>query len=192
MKKRRTSRLKNMRVYLAGTMEYSEDEGVEWRKLITPRLQELGLIVLDPTDRPVRLSYAENSAGEQLHMLKRLRREGRFKKLVKCAKEIVHQDLGMVDRTDFLLVYIDPKIPTIGTIDEYVTASNGKKPIFLVCKEGLKEIPIWFWGRTGNSWKDSFCDSFDDMIERLTKIAYCSDDELDDLIDRRKWLFLNP
>ena len=191
MAKKKRSRLKGLRAYLAGTMEYAADDGVEWRKSITPRLEKLGIVVLDPTDRPVRLSYADNSASEQLHLLKEMRRKGKFKKLIKCAKEIVHQDLRMVDVADLLIVYIDASVPTVGTIDEFVTASNQQKPILMVCKQGIREIPIWFWGRIGNTWKKTFFGDFKTMEDRLKRIAYCSNEELDGIIDRGKWLFLN-
>ena len=42
------SRLKGMTAYLCGAMDRVEDGGVKWRNYITPKLQELGVGVLDP------------------------------------------------------------------------------------------------------------------------------------------------
>ena len=44
------NRLKGMTAYLCGAMDRVEDGGVKWRQYITPKLQELGVGVLDPCD----------------------------------------------------------------------------------------------------------------------------------------------
>jgi nucleoside 2-deoxyribosyltransferase len=159
-------------------MEYSKDGGEGWRKTITPALKSMGLIVLDPTDRPIKLSYAD-TASEETETLKKLRREGDFATLVKYAKEIVHQDLRMVDVADLLIVVINSTLPTFGTIDEFVTASNQKKPILLFCEQGPRELPIWLWGRIGDDYDKVICDDLD-----------CDDKNLDDHVNRSKWVFL--
>lgn len=184
------SRLKGLKAYLAGTMEFAPDDGVGWRKNITPFLEELGIIVLDPTDRPCRLSFA-TSATEELDMVKGIRSTGDFDKLASYVQEVVHQDLRMVDLSDILIVYIDASVPSVGTIDEFVTACNQRKPIFLFCKQGKKGVPIWLWGRMGKHWKDILCDDLEDVCSRLKRIAYCKDEDLGDTINMKRWFFLN-
>ena len=44
--------LKHSMVYLSGCIDYCENGGVKWRKEITPMLKELGVGVLDPTNKP--------------------------------------------------------------------------------------------------------------------------------------------
>lgn len=184
------SRLSGLRVYLAGTMEYSSDGGEGWRKIITPKLRKLGLGVMDPTNSPVQLSYA-NTATEELGKLKELRAKGDFYKLVLYAKEVVHHDLRMVDVADLLIIFINAKVPTIGTIDEFVTACNQKKPILIFCEQGLREMPLWIWGRIGSDYKKVVCNDLDEVVEKLKKIAYCKDKDLYKFIDRSRWVFIN-
>jgi nucleoside 2-deoxyribosyltransferase len=188
--KKKKSRLQGLRVYLAGTMEYSKDGGSGWRRVITPALKKLGLIVMDPTNRPLRLSFA-SSSSEEIDNLKKLRNEGNFDTLVTYAKEIVHQDLRMVDVADLVIVFINATVPTVGTIDEFVTACTQKKPVLLFCEQGKKGLPIWFWGRIGRSHSKVICDDLNEVVERLKQIAYCNDEHLDEFIDNSKWVFLH-
>lgn len=183
------NRLSGMRCYLAGTMEKAKDDGVGWRKRAAATLEELGIVVLDPTNRPCRLSYADTSS-EELTLLKRLRQERDFDTVAKYAQEIVHQDLRMVDVADFLVVHIDASVPTVGTIDEFVTASNQRKPIFLSCEQGIIGMPLWLFGRVGKDWRKSMYESLDSSLSTIVSIATCKDDELDSMLDRKKWLFL--
>lgn len=185
----RINRLAGMRCYLAGTMEKAKDSGLGWRKQATVVLNGLGVVVLDPTNRPCRLSYA-NSASEELNLLKQLRQDRNFDMVAKYAQEIVHQDLRMVDVADFLLISIDPSVPTVGTIDEFVTASNQRKPIFLSCEQGIAAAPLWLFGRVGRDWRKSMYENINDALVAIRTIATCPDEELDALIDRKKWLFL--
>lgn len=184
------SRLKGYRAYLAGNMEYTGDSGVSWRKTITPELQRLGLKVMDPMDRPVRMSFAE-SGTEELAKLKKFRKDGDYDSLVEYAAEIVHQDLRMVDKADLLIVSIDPTIPTVGTIDEFVNACEERKPIFLFCKGGLSQIPLWLWGRMGKNYKKIACNDMDDVLKRLNAIAYKPWKKANKYIDHRKWVFFD-
>lgn len=188
-KRSKKSRLKGLRVYLAGTMEYSKDGGEGWRKVITPELEGMGMVVMDPTNRPLRLSYAE-TASEELATLKRLRSEGDFDTLIRYTKEIVHQDLRMVDVADLLIVFINANVPTVGTIDEFVTASNQKKPILLFCEQGPRELPIWFWGRIGDDHAKVICEDLAAVVEKLKNVAYCDDKDLENHVDLSKWVFL--
>ena len=45
-------KLTNHRAYLAGPIDNAKDDGVGWRQLATPYLQERGIQILDPTDKP--------------------------------------------------------------------------------------------------------------------------------------------
>ena len=57
-------KLTNHRAYLAGPIDHADDDGVVWRQKITPLLESLGVMVLDPTDKPVSQCLA-NHAGPQ-------------------------------------------------------------------------------------------------------------------------------
>ena len=46
------NRLKGMRTYLAGAMDRVPDGGAGWRDKITPLLKKMGVVVLNPCDKP--------------------------------------------------------------------------------------------------------------------------------------------
>ena len=61
-------------------------------------------------------------------------------------KEIVHMDLRMVDISDFVVVYLDPAIPTTGTIHELINSLAQRKPTLVVIEGGKQFAPNWLFG----------------------------------------------
>ena len=59
------NRLKNLRCYLAGPIDHAEDDGVEWRKMMTKWLKERKVKVLDPCDKPIKNAYYREIEGEK-------------------------------------------------------------------------------------------------------------------------------
>ena len=55
------NRLKGMTAYLCGAMDRVKDGGVKWRQYMTPKLQELGVGVLDPCDKPVEIALEDEA-----------------------------------------------------------------------------------------------------------------------------------
>ena len=181
------SRLEGLRVYLSGPCERAIVTGETWRNLLTPKLKELGLIVLDPVNKNgVKLSFSKDNS-EEFNYVKNLREKGEFEELTKCMKEVVHIDLRMVDCADIIITYLDQDIPTWGSIDEAVTACNQRKPVFICSKQGMRTIPLWLFGRI------PLCYMFEDLdavLRQLKAISICSEEDLKVLTDKR-WLFTN-
>ena len=71
------NRLNGLRCYLAGPIDYAADDGVGWRNDITPWLQEKGVKVLDPCDKPIPDSYYKEIDEEKLRMME-LKETGRY------------------------------------------------------------------------------------------------------------------
>ena len=65
------NRLKGMTAYLCGAMDRVADGGVEWREHITPRLQELGVGVFNPCNKPSDYAPEDEDTRELIHALKR-------------------------------------------------------------------------------------------------------------------------
>ena len=144
-------------------------------------------MIFDPVVKNgVTLSFISDVTKE-FEYLKKLRAAEDYENLSKCCKEVVRTDLRMCDGSDVIIVNWDADVITVGTVDEIVTAANQKKPIYLCCKQGKKNIPIWLWGRVPLNY---IFDSLDDVMKRLEDIAYAKEEELPNLIDKR-WLFLN-
>ncbi|NVM38573.1 MAG: hypothetical protein HWN81_23490 [Candidatus Lokiarchaeota archaeon] len=61
-------------------------------------------------------------------------------------KQVRSFDLSMVDRADFIICYLDPEVPTFGTMEELSWACRCKKPTFIVVEGGKKKTPFWVMG----------------------------------------------
>ncbi len=125
--------LERTKCYLCGPMQYKNGE--EWRKLVTKSLKSINVTVFDPYDKPFIKDIIE---GDKIRQnLEILIKDGKFDDVEKMMREIRYYDLNLVDRSDFIIANIDPKIPTFGSIEELATAVRMKKPIFLSI-EGTK------------------------------------------------------
>src|ERR1035437_3758757 len=124
--------LKDRRVYLCGSITALSDDGFGWRQAITPKLQEIGLVVDDPTI----LTFDKvGEVAEHKAYFKNLVKERKFEQLKKDFYPIVKKDLRFVDHSDFLICSYDPDLHLVGTIHELVVASWQKKPILLYVEE---------------------------------------------------------
>jgi len=133
--------LYGMRVYLSGPIQFMPDHGITWREAITPKLKTLGLDVIDPCDKK---GFA-SEIGDFRNQMKAWREDGDFERLRDNMKIIRRWDLRAVDYSNFIIVNVDKDIPTWGTIDECVVAERQKKPIIVICKNGMKCCPDWLF-----------------------------------------------
>lgn len=179
------NRLKGSRIYLSGNCENAEKSGADWRKKITPELKKMGLVIFDPVHSDIKLSFCEKD--KEFEVVKDLRKQGDYVQLNKAMREVVSRDLRLCDVSDIVLVYLDADNPTYGTIDELVTACNQKKPVYLVCKQGMERMPLWLFGRIPLEY---MCETLDHVIRELETIDKVGDDNLANWIDKR-WFFVN-
>ena len=72
------NRLKNSLCYLCGAMDRVKDGGVLWRNVLTPKLKDMGVGVLNPCDKPSDYGL-ENQ--ETRDLLEKLKRSGEYDKV---------------------------------------------------------------------------------------------------------------
>ena len=78
------------------------------------------------------------------------------------AKEIVLDDLRMVEVSDFMIAYIDKDIHICGTYDEIFESLRRRKPTLIVHKGGKAEMSMWLRGKMNHNFVfDSFCELYD-------------------------------
>ncbi len=136
-------RLWGMRCYLIGAMDYAADNGVGWRRRITPFLDSLGVVVLDPTKKPINIGF-EDIENRQYRT--NLKDQGLHDELSREIKVLRVVDLRMVDMSDFLIVNIDTDVHACGTYEESSWANRLKNPILIHCEQGKNGIPDWLFG----------------------------------------------
>lgn len=137
------NRLKNMRCYLGGAIEFADQCGVEWRQQLMNSFDDFGIIWLDPTNKPIDIGYEDIENHKRRRELKR---RGEFEQVSKEMRLVRCVDLRMIDLSDFLIFNIDIDTYTTGTIEELTTANRQKKPIIVRIKQGKCNCPDWILG----------------------------------------------
>ena len=172
--------LKHSMVYLSGCIDYCENGGVKWRKEITPMLKELGVGVLDPTNKPCPVHKEDENFRNEIARLKNI---GNFEEVRRQMKDIVGFDLRMVDYSTFLIAKVDPDITMTGTIWELAYAVQQHKPILLFCDKGVEKIQNWLYGTLDYKY---FFNSLSEVVAYLRQV---NDGFVK--VDYRRWKFLD-
>jgi len=137
------NRLKGMTAYLCGAMDRVEDGGVVWRDYITPKLQELGVGVFNPCNKPS--DYAPEDEDTRA-LISSLKRSGKYDEVSSVMKPICAVDLRMVDIAHFIIMNLDVENHLCGSYHEAFVAIGQKKPVVVMCKQGKENLPNWMFG----------------------------------------------
>jgi hypothetical protein len=124
-------------------MDAAPDNGSQWREKITPCLESLGMIVYNPLHKPIDIGREEISDKE---ICNKLKGEGRFEELSKEMHVVRCVDLKCVDKCDVVLVNLDTSMQICGTYEEIFWANRLKRPVIIMCPQGLTAIPNWLYG----------------------------------------------
>ena len=181
-RKEKVNQLKDLRCYLAGPIDYAKDDGIVWRNEAKKWLHKRGVKVFDPCDKPITYQKYKEIDEEKRKMLA-LKSSGRYYELTQRMKEIVHVDLRMVDISDFLIVYLDPKTPMFGTIHELLNSLHQRKPTLVVIEGGRDNISNWLFGIMDFNF---MFDSFEDLYTFLDLIDSASIEA-----DLSRWVFFD-
>jgi nucleoside 2-deoxyribosyltransferase len=158
-----TNILNKTKCYLIGSIEYGD--GKSWRVKIKTHLQSMGITVLDPYDKPFITAIDE---GENTVLyLKSLIKLKKYSKVGKIVKKLRSYDLSMVDKSDFVIFYINPLTPTFGSVEELTTAVRMKKPTFIFVEGGKKNCPIWFFGMIPHKYIYNSMEGVLDVIKKI-------------------------
>lgn len=157
------NKLSGLRCYLAGPIDNAKDDGVVWRKNLSKWLKKQGVVVFDPCSKPITYTKYKEIDAEKKKMMD-LKNNGRYFELSQRMKEIVHVDLRMTDISDFVVVYLDPKVGMFGTIHELLTSLHQRKPTLVVIEGGKKKASNWLFGIMDYNF---MFDDFDELKEFL-------------------------
>lgn len=147
------NRLKNSCVYLVGPMDNAgKDRGSTWRKEITPFLNNLGIGVLDPTNKQSDSGHEDKDhVDERQNIIDGIKSghvlaDSLYDKYHEIMREIVAVDLRMVDLSDFIIMYVNRDIFSCGTFHEMATAVLQRKPIIVMSEQGKVGCTPWIFG----------------------------------------------
>jgi len=172
--------LKGTKTYLVGAMQYKNGRG--WREKMTEDLSQMGIVCYDPYKKPfvVDVEESENAQNTLLNLIN----SGNFDEVCRRMKQIRTYDLALVDKCDFLICYIDPKIHTCGSYEELFWCNRLKRPVFLIIEGGKALCPLWLLGTIPHKY---IYDNFDQVVEVLKRI-----DSGEKIMDSDRWRLLKP
>jgi len=128
-------------------MDRCDDDGIEWRQEFREKCGKAGLNFkfFDPTDKPEGVAP---EIGMEKYEIKKALEEGNWEYASKKSREVRHVDLRMIDNTNLYVVYIDLKIHSCGTYNEFFEAERQEKPLFVIMAPHHKkyDIPLWLVG----------------------------------------------
>jgi len=134
------NRLKHTRAYLCGSMDRSPDNGETWRRQIRYHLDDLGILWLDPTHKPINIGIED----EESRRCRRANKAAGWYDLVTDEMVPIHDvDIRMVNISDFLIVNIDVEVHACGTYFEFKQANDQNKPILVHVEQGKHKVPDW-------------------------------------------------
>ena len=151
------NKLWGSRFYLAGPIDLDTNRGIDWRRNITPFLESIGGVVIDPTDKPIGLV---SEKPNDIKRRKQLKQTEQYDKLAKEMKLIRCVDLRCVDLSDILICHLDLNIYSCGTWEEIGWANRCKKPILVHFEQGKKHANDWLFGQIPS---DHIFSTWDDL-----------------------------
>lgn len=157
--------------YISSPIELSGPS--DWREDLHKQLYDRFIIdVFDPVYDP-----KQNFVGE----LRRLRELKDYNGIAEIARRFVKKDLGVIERSDFVIAVLPYRVPTCGTHAEICLANQLKKPILLVCPDADKAyLPLWYFGYMN---LEMMFGSFDEVYDYLKKVD-------NEEIDYERWHFV--
>ncbi len=178
----RSNRLFYNRVYLPGAIDCAEDFGVGWRRMVQEKLNDLDLIFLDPTDKPM-LAECACEDLENHYLRAQMREAGDYDALCKNMRLIRSLDLRFCDLSDFAIVYLDKEVPSVGTHEEITTLNRRKVPVLIHMKQGKKNLADWYSGVVPHQ---HIFDSWEELFAYVRHVAYTDTPET-----FNRWRFLD-
>ena len=173
------NKLKGTRCYLCGPMDHTTDNGEGWRKQIRSDLSDLNITWLDPTRKPT-IRAIENE--ESRKYLSENKAAGNFDLVTAQMKTIRSIDLRLTDMADFLVVHLDTRIYSFGTIEEMANANRQKKPIIIHSEQGKSGCANWAFGMVPHH---TIFSTWEEVYTYLRGI------DKSDMIDDPRWQFFN-
>jgi hypothetical protein len=173
-------RLENTLCYLCGAMDRVPDGGVGWRVHISKKLQEMGIGVLNPCDKPT--SFAKEDAFFR-DRIERFKKSNNFESVKSEMRDIAAIDLRMVDIAHFVIMDIDIDVHMCGSYHEAFVAVAQKKPLLIMCQQGKQNVPNWLFGVVPH---EHMFGSWSELIEYIHHIN--EDEEVEDL---NRWRFFD-
>lgn len=175
------NRLKNHVFYLGGPIDNADDFGKGWRTRLTKFLHSHEMGVFNPLDKATgTIDEGEDFVATVQH----LKDIGNYEEAEYLMRETVRADLGMLDQSAAMILYIDKNIHMCGSYGEQSQACMRRLPVIICCEQGKKKVPNWLFGICDHK---TMFDSWDEVENYIESIAY---NKMVDTLNG-KWKFID-
>jgi len=181
------NRLKKHTCYLVGPMDHARDDGRAWRDEIGKFLEDIGVIVLNPYSKPLRKdthSRVVLEDDENFKYIIEARNKKDYDEITRRFKQVRAIDLRFVDKSDFIVAFLNFDVLMTGTMEEIFTANRQRKPVIILSSKPKNEMPPWYFGAFPH---EVFFETIDQVKEYIRHI---DQDENIDLLGNR-WVFFD-
>lgn len=172
--------LNKTKCYTIGHMQYINGRG--WRERVKKELNELGVTVFSPYEKPF-ISLIPEDENARANLLEQMEKE-EYDSITNHMKMVRNQDLRLCDLSDFLIAHINPSVASWGSAEELVTCCRMKKVVFLSIEGGKKKCPLWLMAMFKHKY---IYNNLDEVLEMIKKI-----DSGEKPIDAEEWKLLLP
>lgn len=129
------------KAYLCGSIQDARDGGVKWRDKLKPKLEELGIKVLDPCKSEANLT--DGTVNDAKEMMAGWVAAGHWDKFLDHMRRVRNSDIEMVRESDMLIVFLDWRQKFGGTIAEMHEAFYRHIPLYVVCYDPVSDWNHW-------------------------------------------------
>ena len=172
MTNQKTGILTGASCYLAGGMQFAQDNGIGWRNHFINMVdeKEIDLTVFDPTNKDQtrnRNHWSKEIKDEQSYAIE-LKKNKNFDMLTQHVHNYRRYDLRLVDQCDLLVICVDTKIHLCGSYDELFQSERQKRPIFGIFPQGIDSAPDWLFDVL--DWRTEMFQTTDECVNHLANI----------------------
>jgi hypothetical protein len=161
-------------------MDRVPDGGVQWREDVTPFLENRGVVVLNPCDKPIDIGQENIENRERRRQLKL---DGKWDLFSSEIKLLRVTDLRMVDQAEFDIMHVDASVHMCGSYEEDSWANRCKNPVLIHCPQGKVGCPDWLFGKFPHQ---HIFGNWPDLKEYIRHVD--EDEEVDHL---KRWMFFD-
>ncbi len=174
------NRLAGLICYEVGPIDRVDDRGGPWRDEISEFLFSLDVGVINPLKKGLDWGLESEESrqwrADSLLKAETLNSQGHIYDSNKICdsvsdqmKDIVASDLRSVDKSDFIVAYIDLDIHTAGSYSEITHAALQRKPVIICCKQGKYKVPMWLYGLLNHQM---FFSTWNEVKSYIQHVAY--------------------
>lgn len=167
--------LAHTKCYLVGPIEHDKSFGMDWRQAAVKELNDLGVTIYNPLDRPVWMEHIAPyipMAVSRDEVLEKIEASDSESTKYVLAQEFVRRIcLRYIHSCDFVLCYL-LNAKTFGTTEELVVAHQARKPVIMICPDNIPSLWIYDLVKDQYIFKNlreslSFLNEINDGIAKL-------------------------